>query len=334
VSIFEEPNMLPETLIEQTVSRFPRYANGKIRIDELEKGGSDRKYYRIRVTDQHSLILVRYGDSREENRYYCAIAEFLAGIGIHVPEIYHHDEQERLIWMEDLGEADLWSYRGEDWETLREYYGLTLDEMAALHLRGRHALGLADLKLQAEFNEDLYAWEQNYFFENCAGRVFGRSAGPGADAEKLIEIARQLAKKRRVLVHRDFQSQNVLINRGEAWLIDFQGLRPGLPQYDLASLVYDPYMALENSQREELINTYVGKVLDAGGEIEPDFRRTLDLCAMQRLMQALGAYGFLGLVKERPAFLDHIPAALRSLGEVLDRIPELASTRNLVGELA
>jgi len=332
--IFNEPIMLPENLIAQTVSRFPRYAAGKIRVDELEKGGSDRKYYRIRVTEEHSLILVRYGEGREENRYYCAIAEFLAGFGIHVPEIYHHDEQERLIWMEDLGETDLWAFRNADREQLREYYGLTLDEMAALHLQGFQALRETQLKLQAEFNEDLYAWEQNYFFENCAARVFGRHEGPGADTGALREIARQLAAMPRVLVHRDFQSQNVLIDRGDAWLIDFQGLRPGLPQYDLASLVYDPYMNLDSDQREELIDAYIGKVLDAGGEIASDFRETLDLCAMQRLMQALGAYGFLGLAMERTAFLDHIPAALKSLREVLDRIPALAATRKLVSELA
>ena len=325
---------MPENLIEQTVSRFPRYAQGSIRIDALEKGGSDRKYYRIRVTDEHSLILVRYGDSREENRYYCAIAEFLAGLGIRVPGIYHHDEQERLIWMEDLGDMDLWAYRDSGWALLRGFYGLTLDEMVTLHTRGIGALGATELKLQAEFNAQLYAWEQNYFFENCAERVFGKTGGPGEDAKKLEEIAGALAEKKRVLVHRDFQSQNVLISRGEAWLIDFQGLRPGLPQYDLASLVYDPYMPLEADEREELIHAYIGKVLDAGGEIETDFRRTLDLCAMQRLMQALGAYGFLGIVRERPAFLNHIPAALKSLHEVLGGIPELKATRNLVGQLA
>ena len=89
-------------------------------------------------------------------------------------------------------------------------------------------------------------------------------------------------------------------------------------------------MALGSGQREELINAYIGKALDAGCEIEADFRETLDLCAMQRLMQALGAYGFLGLVKERTAFLDHIPAALESLREVLRRIPALGETLNLI----
>jgi len=326
--------MLPETLIEQTVSRFPRYAKGKVHIDALEKGGSDRKYYRIRFTDEHSLILVRYGDGRAENRYYCSIAEFLAGIGIHVPEIYHHDEQERLIWMEDLGETDLWAFRAEPWERLRPLYGQTLDEMAGLHRRGNEALEVTDLMLQAEFNEDLYLWEQHYFFENCAGRVFGKGEAPEADAGALRGIAHRLAAMPRVLVHRDFQSQNVLIKRGEAWLIDFQGLRPGLPQYDLASLVYDPYMPLDATAREELIGAYIEKVVEAGGAVEEDFRATLDLCAMQRLMQALGAYGYLGLVKERADFLNHIPAALGSLREVLGRIPELEATRKFVGTLA
>jgi hypothetical protein len=194
--IFNEPNMLPENLIKQTVSRFPRYAAGKIRVDELEKGGSDRKYYRIRVTEEHSLILVRYGEGREENRYYCAIAEFLAGLGIHVPEIFHHDEQERLIWMEDLGETDLWACRNAGWERLRVYYGLTLDEMAALHMHGHRALGEAQLKLQAEFNEELYAWEQSYFFENCAGRVFGRHVEPGGAAGNRAQPGGQTAGAR------------------------------------------------------------------------------------------------------------------------------------------
>ena len=57
---------------------------------------------------------------------------------------------------------------------------------------------------------------------------------------------------------------------------------------------------------------------------------------MQRLMQALGAYGYLGLVKKNRAFLEHIPAALDSLGEVLRGIPglepvaESAACRNLL----
>ena len=39
--------------------------------------------------------------------------------------------------------------------------------------------------------------------------------------------------------------------------------------------------------------------------------------AAHRLMQALGAYAFLGLRRAKPAFLAHVPAALRLLEETL-----------------
>lgn len=324
--------MQDASLLQQTASRFPRFARRGVEISPVEKGGSDRKYYRIRVGGEHSLILVKYGDGREENRHYVAIARFLAGLGIHVPEIYFHDEEERLIWMEDLGERDLWSFRDEPWSTRRALYGSALEELCALHSRAHPASANAALALQKEFNAELYGWEQNYFFENCVQRVFGRD-GAACETAALAKIAARLDAQPRVLVHRDFQSQNILIDHDRAHLIDFQGLRPGLAHYDLASLVYDPYVALATDEREELINLYVAKTLDADVKIGADFRATLDLCAMQRLMQALGAYGFLGLVKERAHFLDYIPVALASLREVVSRIEGLRELPALLDEL-
>ena len=60
----------------------------------------------------------------------------------------------------------------------------------------------------------------------------------------------------RVLVHRDFQSQNIIIRNSYAYLIDFQGMRPGLAEYDLASLLYDPYVDLPEVERSELAGYY------------------------------------------------------------------------------
>lgn len=328
--------MPTHALIQHTVSRFPRFAAqpDALAIEPVEKGGSDRNYYRLRQPDGGSLIVVKYGDSREENRHYCAIAAFLAGLGIHVPEIFWHDETERLIWMQDLGEQDLWAFRDEPWPRRRALYALALDELAALHARAHAAAAdCPEIVFQSGFDAELYRWEQSYFFEHCAGRFFG-VAEPACDEEALDEIALALAAKPPVLVHRDFQSQNILIHGGHAHLIDFQGLRRGLPGYDLASLIYDPYVTLTAGERAELVQLYLEKCLGHGLEIPADFHATLDLCAMQRLMQALGAYGFLGLVKGRTHFLAHIPAALASLREVTVRIERLQALRRLLDELS
>ena len=50
-------------------------------------------------------------------------------------------------------------------------------------------------------------------------------------------------------------------------------------------------------------------------------------------MQALGAYGFLGLVKGKSEFLAHTPIALRSLREVVASIPMLAEFGALLAAL-
>jgi aminoglycoside/choline kinase family phosphotransferase len=136
-------------------------------------------------------------------------------------------------------------------------------------------------------------------------------------------IAARLASLPRVLVHRDFQSQNILIHDDTAWLIDFQGMRPGLPHYDVASLLYDPYVELTGAERDLLLQSYKLAARRSGMEIAPGFDEIFYFCALQRLMQALGAYGFLGLQKGRPDFLAHIPAARRSLREVAARIDGL-----------
>jgi aminoglycoside/choline kinase family phosphotransferase len=133
-------------------------------------------------------------------------------------------------------------------------------------------------------------------------------------------------------VHRDFQSQNIIVRNGQAYLIDFQGMRPGLAEYDLASLLYDPYVDLTEAERAELMAYYCGRQLENGITINGEFDLKLRLCAMQRLMQALGAYGFLGLVKGHKHFLQYIPNALRSLRGVVANINNLHALREFIGE--
>jgi len=327
---------IPDALLDQTAARFPRFFRDRIRIEPLEKGGSDRKYYRIVMRGEGSLILVKYGSQREENRHYCEIAAFLESLGVRVPSIYHHDMQEGLIWMEDLGETDLWQFRNEPWAVRQPLYRSALEQVIRLHTRGHLATGPSLPRFQMAFDVDLYRWEQNYFFENCAGRYFGlapASFDAGGDRARLGEIADRLAALPRVLVHRDFQSQNIMILEERACLIDFQGMRPGLAPYDLASLLYDPYVTLSDGERQSLLDDAIAFYEEAGTGIANDFRELFDLCAMQRLMQALGAYGFLGLVKEHPQFLAHIPAALASLREVVARIPGLERLGGLLGGL-
>jgi aminoglycoside/choline kinase family phosphotransferase len=329
--------MRTDLLVRQTRMHFPRFDVDQIKIAPIEKGGSDRKFYRVQCSPDQTIILVKYNLEREENRHYVQIAQFLAEHDIRAPKIYFHDPEEGLIWIEDLGELDLFGYREESWLVRRAFYESALDEAGKLHrLPEEVSLSVKD-NLPAEFNSALYHWEQSYFFENCLGRYFKidkAKLDELAGLPRLNEIVNHLADLPRNLVHRDFQSQNIIIRNGQAYLIDFQGMRPGLAAYDLASLLYDPYVDLAEDERAELIAYYIEQQKKNGMHINGDFDSTLRLCAMQRLMQALGAYGFLGLAKGNTSFLQHIPKALHSLRAVVSKTDGLKPLETFLAQLS
>ncbi|MDQ6626115.1 MAG: phosphotransferase [Verrucomicrobiota bacterium] len=310
-------------LLKQTRRHFPRFDDETVEITPIEKGGSDRRFYRVRTGPENTLILVKYNLERAENRLYVRVAEFLADNGIRAPKIYFHDEAEGLIWIEDLGQTDLWTYREQSWGERRALYQSALEQIARLHSLPHHAADGIRNDLPAEFDAPLYLWEQQYFFEHCLARHFNLASDTVAELSALPMLtatAERLASLPRVLVHRDFQSQNIVVRDTAAHLIDFQGMRPGLAEYDLASLLYDPYVQLQDEEREELCSIYRDlRERNARASCAED-EEIFCLCAMQRLMQALGAYGYLGHVRGNAAFLSHIPAALESLCSVVAKI--------------
>ncbi|MFZ4440998.1 MAG: aminoglycoside phosphotransferase family protein, partial [Syntrophales bacterium] len=258
-------------------------------------------------------ILMRYGRMYEENDLYAAVASFLREIGVTVPAIYGQDPEQRLILMEDLGDRDLYALRDAPWEIRRDLYEKTLAQAATMISFSPNRLP-AGLRLMPGFDANLYQWERDYFREHCVRNVFRIDLSAAEDdalEAELSALAGRLLATPTVLVHRDFQSQNVMICNNEPVLIDFQGIRPGSLFYDLASLLCDPYVSFPEAGRENLL-LYYHEISGAPYDWDA-FRELFLLASAQRLMQALGAYGFLGLKREKPHFLKHIRPALGNL---------------------
>jgi aminoglycoside/choline kinase family phosphotransferase len=299
-----------------------------IELSLFEGRGSDRTFFRLKWNRKDSAILVHYDPKRAENTYYADIAAFLRDIDVPAPRLIRHDPARCLIVMEDLGDTDLWSLRKTSWETRRALYQKTLTIVHRLHSFPEKDFPSTRVRLMEGFGPDLYRWERNYFSDHFVRDVCGIELEPFFEREleaELSNLAERLAGTMRCLVHRDLQSQNVMIRDGEPFLIDFQGMRFGSPFYDLGSLLCDPYVNLSGSDRDELLSFYYGLLkwdLDWAF-----FQNTFWEASAQRLMQALGAYGFLGLKKGIKPFLEHIPAGLRNLHRAAAQVASLPRLR-------
>jgi hypothetical protein len=301
-----------------------------IELSSLEGRGSDRMFFRLRWSRNDSVILVRYDPKRMENTYYADIAAFLVGIDVPVPKLIRHHSARCLILMEDLGDTDLWFLRKNPWEVRRSIYQKTLTAAHRLHAFPERDFPSSHVRLMEEFGPDLYRWERNYFMHYFVRDACGIQLEPSFEREleaELSKLAERLMATKRSLVHRDLQSQNVMVRGGEPFLIDFQGIRFGSLFYDLGSLLCDPYVIFTDSERYELLSFYYEL-----SRLEMDLATFRDIfweASAQRLMQALGAYGFLGVKKELRTYLDHIPNGLDNLHLATSQLASLPLLQQL-----
>ncbi len=320
-------------MIDFTREAMGLSASVSMELSPFEGRGSDRTFFRLKWNHRGSAILVHYDPNRLENTYYADIALFLRDIGVPVPRLIRSDPTGCLIVMEDLGDTDLWSLRDAPWETRRTLYRKTLTLVHRLHSFPGEDLPSGHVKLMEGFGPDLYRWERGYFMDHFVGGVCGTKLEPSFERkleEELSSLAERLSGTEHCLVHRDLQSRNVLIRDGEPFLIDFQGVRFGNPFYDLGSLLCDPYVEFSSGEMNELLSCYYG--VSKSDRDWDAFQTAFWEASAQRLMQALGAYGFLGLKKGLKEFLDHIPAGLRNLRRATERAPSLSRLEELTVE--
>ncbi len=300
-----------------------------LQVHPLARRGSERCFFRLHWEESNSAILIHYDPARKENARYACLAIFLRAKGVPVPGVIASDDGGFLL-LEDLGETDLFSLRALPWEERRVLYEKTLAATFRLHL-----IPPEDLPARAAGNEDfgpgLYRFERDYFRDHFVRDVCRLEITNPFARElegELSALADRLGETEPALIHRDLQSQNVLIRAGDPFFIDFQGLRRGSLFYDLGALLGDPYVSLARPEQEELLAFYLGLRQDQGDL--PIFERRFREASVQRLLQALGAYGFLGLARGLTGFLAHIPAGLDQLELALGCLPDFARLGELV----
>jgi len=301
----------------------------KITWRSIPDVGSDRSFVRV-IDGDRSHVLVTSRDLAE-NRAYEAIGRHLWSLNRAGPEFIAVDHDHGFFLLEDLGDIQLLdaALASSGRETV-SLYKKVVRLVAYVH---REAGQGFDTKwcYQTPFYDKTLILEREtgYFTGAFLGRHLGiTDLDPGLEAEfeSLAEAA--LTGTERTFMHRDFQSRNIMLKDGRPRLVDFQGARLGPPGYDLASLLYDPYIDLAGEVREEIKDYYIGLRHTEVNFNARAFNRSYYFLAVCRLLQALGAYGFLYRVKGIAWFKEQIPAAVRSLDGLLHR-PEMSGLPRL-----
>jgi N-acetylmuramate 1-kinase len=278
-----------------------------VTLEPIKRGASGRTIVRIKTPGHEPFIGIHWTDERPDNDQFVPVAHFLKKSRLRVPAILHENLKRRVALVEDLGDVDLLSLKDRPFAERLPFYRSALTQVDKLF----YIKPPKDFELMPPFDKALYAWEQEYFFEYLVEDHLGMDAAALRSHPAFGSLAERLGSGARHLVHRDFQSQNLLIKDGEVWLIDFQGLRRGRQEYDLASLVFDPYLDHSADEREQLLTLWEDI---ADERPEPGLFHE---CAAQRLMQALGAFSAILKKSGDEWYRPHIATGARLLRHVV-----------------
>jgi aminoglycoside/choline kinase family phosphotransferase len=309
-------------------------------------GGSDRVMTRIWPDDRvpESLVLVQnpnpqtFGGPLNENHSFWYVGGLLQAAGERGPALIHAELEQGWYLVEDLGDTLLLTLveeAGREDPRVETWMQEVLEILLDLQARLQDVFDPACVHALPYDYELMTVWESGYFRERFLEGLLGLPLERAVFDAECADLARKAESATRWgVLFRDFQSTNVLRSDGRWRIIDFQGARLGPPQYDVASFVNDPYLHLPAATRQRLVERYAQQREERGLEAAESFLALYPVVAAHRMMQALGAYGLLSKVKGKWWFLQHVPAALGHLLELLetpafDSCPELRRVARL-----
>jgi aminoglycoside/choline kinase family phosphotransferase len=294
------------------------------RTELADQAASSRRFFRVSNAGK-SYILVEWDSDDEDWPRFLGIEAQLSLSVPFLPKIYANDPLHGLILEEDLGNVTLkrfcLDHAGQN-VIIEDAYRKVIDALVVWHSQDvTNCPFIASRSMDVE----AFLWETSYFARHCVVEFFAKedllTAGWEEERRRMADSAAAIPA---VCMHRDFQSENVLIADGRVRFVDFQGARLGPSHYDAASLLFDPYVDLGYGMIDNLIGYYLSKTGAASDS------GNFYLCAAQRLMQALGAYANLSLHKGKPRYREFIPAALERLYYVLDYLPDYPVIKGVV----
>ncbi len=305
--------------------------------ERLAGDASTREYFRFHAGGR-SYVLCRDENLREHppgGYPYLIVYDLFRKYGIPVPEVYRADHDTGLLLIRDMGDGLLEDeLAGYSVDTAKRVYERLLDIL--LVIQGIPNNGSIPFTLA--FDTDRLMFEFDFFIQHALCGHLGIPVGAPALAELRLEFEKVAAlldlPEEFVLNHRDYHCRNVLILEGEPYIIDFQDARLGLPQYDLVSLLRDPYARLEDALFAHLKNYYYETSRERGihSMSREEFDYLFDLMGFQRNVKAIGTYGYQSSARGKTLYERYIPQGVKYIKDYVVRRQELRRAGSILAD--
>jgi hypothetical protein len=293
------------------------------RLLPLVGDASTRLFFRLSLPDGGTRVVMDYGASFTEMPDDVALSSLLRGAGLPAPAVLDVRPGSGCLLLEDLGDLTLEAALAASGDAERaRLYAAAVDLALAIARQGTPALAASERAAGPSLDAARFRFEMDFFLEHFVGGLRGVEPAPSLRPRLQALADAAAASSAPVLCHRDYHSRNLMVRGdGSLAMVDFQDARWGPDTYDLASLLRDAYVEID----EVLVESMVARFGDAEG-----LRARFDLVAAERMIKALGTFGYQASVRGNPRYLEGIPRTLHRLRRTLARQSSLEDLGDLL----
>ena len=294
-----------------------RLGESLLNLGAVSGDGSTRRFVRAFTRSQSVIVLID-SDWRQSQDYW-PLQDYLKRHNTRVPEFIAQSPQDGLLIMEDLGDTALQAAILQSPQKRSHYLTRAIETLAAVH-GGTYPVPLSIPAAHRTFDEKKLLDELQYFETHFLQGLLKLPPSNHSTIEAFKTLVGVIARVRPlVFTHRDYHTRNIMLHHDELVLIDFQDARLGSPHYDLASMIYDPYIALAKTERDALSSHYGAAIARYALSKEihwKTFESDTHHIALQRLIKAVGSFAAFAQVQGKEAYLKYIHPALSMASEL------------------
>jgi aminoglycoside/choline kinase family phosphotransferase len=293
-------------------------------VTPMAGDASTRVFYRLSLPDGNTRVLMDYGAAFTDTTDDVVLTGIFRDAGLPVPEILKVDANAGCLLLEDLGGTTLEAALQDPATDSRRATGLLQQAVqlaAEVGLKGSPLLRSSARAAEPALDAERFRYEMDFFLTHYAGDLLGQAEHSDGLRPHLHALAERAATcSRQVMCHRDFHSRNlVVLAGGGLGMVDIQDARWGPDCYDLASVLFDAYIDIDEKTFEPLIRHFLATATHIDDRAA--FRERLLIVATQRVIKALGTFGYQIAILKRSQYRSAIPRPLHRLQQLL---PECA----------
>lgn len=324
-------------------TRYPHAFESEL----LPPYGSLRRYARIRHPHGSDMLMMlpdpnasasdagtSYQHAPKDDPF-IAVAQWLEQAHVRAPRILDTDDQERAIWLEDLGEHHLQDALLHARISRRTAYTRALDLLADFQRAPQQAPPPAFTQKKS-LDHDLLFWELEHYVEWRLQKSLKvtLSEEEHKDLRRAFSwITNQLTALPQTTVHRDFQSHNIMVLPSDEFaIIDFQDCLQGPIPYDAVALLRDSYIVLTNEELQEHLNAWVRTTLSTLPAFEGGIQglsTAFHLQTIQRKLKDTGRFELFALQQGKTQYLDYLPASMSYVRHAMQQLQDLSELEPL-----